>query len=1436
MLDIKLVAYAPFGERLGELPQPLSIESADPLSDTPSMTVKYSKHAAGHALLQQPIEIAREVYNPSSGQWFEPVNGRFLLIRHEGNQLDATGNQNYICPGYSWLLNKLVVYPVSKQLVDGQISSATGTEAGKRATLVAAEDNLANSWGVSRTRPVVYSENAPDNGALWVKMSGTTVVSIAIYNETNYSWTHTTSATVKAQAVNAYNAYVAHQESQGQLRDVQGRAKLTKRVFQGLHAGAVMAELINEARSRGQRMAGMEFTFSTTHDSAGQPWGTTGGNVEVNVGTSLLRLMQTFVSAGQLDFRTEGRKLHVYKQDTAMLVDRSSTVVMRYGLDIDEAPDKATLEHVASEMLFLGEDGLSFSRSNPTAPTPWGTWEASVTQSGVDNEAMGILLANRALQDSSEERVERTRSLIFRPGQSAPLPYVHYQPGDKVLAPNSAGELEAQRVEQITLTKDKDGQVQGNLVLHDRFLEREIRNERRTQALIGGTGGPGGTGGATSPETYIDLRTPEAPRFLVGNADTSPRKGGGYESFLGLEWWWSRKATDGTALTDNLSFFEVQFRMHHFGQSSTPDKNTYVWRSWPQVDPSMWEAVHGPVDTVNPVTLLPAQYEVRVRAQGRNGKLSAWSPSIVIDVPLDATPPPAPSRAQAVGSSATLGAVWDGKNATGGGPPLDFAYVVLEEAFVPDDAPATPSDSYLNSLTWTRLPNRLGHAGTTSIFERAYDQGYAYRFVMVDQNENESPAGAPSGVVTPKAEVDEGAISDAVEEANQANKDAMATLEQKLAAADTALASTIRGELSSTASTLDTKIGTTASGLDTKIGNTATTIRGEIGTATQTWDGKLGTATQTWDGKLTTTANTLRTEPVVLGRLVTGEVALGSAVANEFWARKIVSSKVQANEVVIGTGDNLIANGYGELGDDTNFSSFTGYSDSASQAIGAKRAWRSTSNNVVYLDRAFQVTPFQPYRVYLRAKGGAAVSEFKTFVTWYNTNGAEISTSQASYSTFGTGWSIITTGQATAPAGAVTAKLGVQGNFLAATAGSTWAIAQVEVQQQKGSSLIVKGGITTDHLAALSIEAGHIKANAITGDKLDVESARAKLFTGDAFVGRIFKGGYFEGANFVSGPTDKAYVAMNDQGIFSFNDNKQLMFWLDSSTGKANMVGQIRTGWGSEPAIIMSSANSSWNKNDQAIWFTNSGVAPGFPSAPGDPTEVAGIWAISDSTVRYPLNIRGYGAGVRIWNNLQLTSRETSDAQVWSNQDLTIDGKLRMEIWAGSNFQLVAGNNVTMFCGRDNGIYLRSSGFTRYNKNSTTGGNVMMANDGCLVVNFSTRALKADIQPADKDERIFDIEAKTFLSKPDMEELAELEALPQPITEDQHRRRLALQDGLRRQYGAIAEEVEATGVTELVNHADDGSPASLRLELLGLKLLPFVDLLWQDYKERHLEA
>lgn len=1348
-IDIKLVAYEPFGARLGELPQPLAIESADPLSDTPSLAMQYSKHAAGHSLLQQPIEIAREVYNPTTGEWFEPANGRFLLIKNEGDQLDATGNMNYIAPGYSWLLNKLVVYPFTQALVDGWIQDAENSEESTRQALNQAENEIAQSLGYSTDRPVAYQDRSPtDTNNIWVDTTDTSSLKYMVYSESTNKWE--LRATHTAATVNAYNAWIAHQQSQGQLQDVQGQAKLTKRTFQGQHAGAVMATLIDEAFARGQRMPGLVRDFDTETDSAGQPWGTTGGTIEVNTGTSLLRLLQSFVEQGQLDFRTDGRVLQLYKQDTAMLRERGDEVVLRYNLDIDEAPDRNTLEHLASEMLFLGEEGLHFTRSNPEAPTPWGVWEASMSQSGVDNEAMGNLLATRALENASAPRVERTRALLFRQGQASSLPYIHYQPGDYVMAPNSEGELERQRIQQVTLTKDgTTGQVAGNLVLNDRFLEREIRNERNTQALIGGTAGTGGAPGGTTPESYVDLRTPAPPRYVVVGADTSPRKGGGYESYFGVQWWWGRNATDGTLMQDNLLHFEVQYRLVHFGQSSWPDQNTYVWRSLPPVDQNTWSTAHGPVDAINPHTGEPAAYEVRVRAVARNNKPSDWSVSGMVTVPLDAEPPATPSRPTASANGASIGVSWDGLNDAGGAPPFDFAYVAVEEAVIPDTAPDPLTDTYLNSLTWTRLGDRISHAGTATLFGRTYDQPYAYRLVAVDQNENESAPGAPSNAAIPVSAVDTAAIQDQIDASNQANLDAMADLDTRLDQAE-----------------------------------------GDI-----------------------------KTGPVELGRLTNGDLVLGSAVAETIWSRKLVSSKVQAREVAIGAGENLFVNGQGDQGDATNFSQFLTPTDTSwVPASGGSIAWGVQDSTPRETDIAFPVIGGEGYRV-AGSVLSSAPSTDKVEIVFYDPLGGELESFIMLDGATTTNW-VWAYGTVFASVGAVSAKLRFTGNLNNEGAYVWWG--GFDVVQQVDSSLVVKGGITSDSIAALAIQTGHLAANSITGDKLEVDSAQAKLFTGDAFVGRQFTGGWFQGSTFITGPTTGAYVAMDGNGLYSYNQSGDLMFWLNSTNGRASMVGQMRTGFDNDPAIIISGAGDSWNNNDQSIVFTNTGQSIGFAN-PNGYTESAAIWCISDPTVNYPLNLRGYGMGVRIWNDLQLSNNKKSWSEIWSNQDF--------HVYTSNRLEMIAGNNMELRVGNGNGIYFESSGSNAYARNSTAGGQLRLHSDGMVVVDFSTRSLKTDIQPAPADERIFEIEGKTFLSKPDVEEFEELQQQPRPFTLAQQKREDALiHDGLRRQFGAIAEEMEDAGLTELVNHDENGDPASLRLELLALKMLPFLKELWEAHK------
>lgn len=124
MFDLRLVAYAPNGVRLGILPHPLNVQAAWPLNDVPSLKFAYSAHAVGAELIAQPCEIGVQ-WSADGTVWTENGDGRFLLARREGDQLDSSGVWRFDCPSYLWVLKKAVTYahasiaPVNGQRVYG---------------------------------------------------------------------------------------------------------------------------------------------------------------------------------------------------------------------------------------------------------------------------------------------------------------------------------------------------------------------------------------------------------------------------------------------------------------------------------------------------------------------------------------------------------------------------------------------------------------------------------------------------------------------------------------------------------------------------------------------------------------------------------------------------------------------------------------------------------------------------------------------------------------------------------------------------------------------------------------------------------------------------------------------------------------------------------------------------------------------------------------------------------------------------------------------------------------------------------------------------------------------------------------------------------------------------------------------------------------------
>lgn len=1550
MFDIRLVAYEPFGERLGELPSPLHIEAGDPLSDMPSMRVKYSTSSAGSPLLNREVEMALEAYNPRAGAWFEPPNCRFVNVRSEGDSLDQADGISYTLPGYSWLLSRIQVFPLSASFVNGQVSDATKSEKAARDALNASQDALLRAMNKPKGTTVEIDSLQPSNQkTVWVDMTKPEAPVVKVYQ--NNQWVKA-AASVQDEGKRAGALWVQHQQTQGQLRDVQDRSRLTKRTFNGRHAGSIFAELLEEAHARGNRLSGMQATFTKTHDSAGKPWPANPGVIQVNTGSDMGALLTTFVEGGQLDFRTNGRKLDVYIQDTELSRDASDSAVLRYGYHIDEAPDKSTIEGLAGSMLFIGDDGLIFSRDNPQAAQPWGVWESSVSQSGVKSVGVGERYARSALQEAAQRRVERTRGLVFHEGVTAPLPYVDYRPGDFVAAPGSSGSNEKQRVQQITLTKDgKTGQVAGNIVLNDRFLEREIKNSRSLKAVMGG-GSISGTGGSRDQETYVDLRSPVPPRYVKGEAVGNYVKNLGIQAYMDVDWYWEAKATNGTAMADALTSFQVRYRLVQEGTSGTGPANSMAWVAAPDAPGDERQTTIGPIEGWNRRANAPAVYEVIVRACANNGKVSEWSKVGTIQVLTDNESPIAPSRPGARAEGSVLWVEWDGKMSSGGKPPADFLSIKVHEARVPDDAPRDENtqavdDGYLNALSYTLVDSTpLTEAGAAPVFDRKYGEQYAYRLTAVDFFGNESEQSAPSQPVHTVPLVDDAFLQDQLRQAREESARQQAELDKKLESANDAIAAgssrlselergiqdaneAIEAVVVGAGGTYVTYSAQPASKPGVKVGDTHFTMSNDSGPSRairqQRWDGSewhdvtlshetiasLDLAKATvgeLDGKRikadSITGTSIVGESVAgkVGRFLsldvgqlttTGTANINEAVVNNLWAKKIASKKIVTNEMMIGRGTNLVVNGYGEMGDTTNFSKFLLMEDtSLDSVIGATRTFYSYNNSGnLDLDSTIPVTPGSSYAFRVSSRGKNAGQMFFVRCSWRDKDGTELSGTypvngvKVPVGSWGTYNAILT-----APEGAVQAMLQIYTNHVRGTQGENqWhAFGSLEFRDATEGRLIVDGSISTQHINAETFDVTKLlKANSIEAQYLKVDQIKdAVRIDSRLFYGQKYYGGSFVGAQFTTSEKAGARALFNTGGFYAFDGANRKTVEINADTGDVSIVGEFSTAPLGQPGVKLLNSASSWNNSDLGVWFTLDGNAYGWGGGLSTSTQdrsVAGVFLTPDSNDLYwnTLRLRGRGrlgdimayGGLTITPGLNNMGRTpflflngTPRQHIASNAEL--------QIWAGSPEYHTAGKtstgvgNISIITGSGTStMYIRSAGSANFSSGDNlfldqagrlyatrgkgkggqfcfgagsgygweTGAaaNVRMTSDGLVWMVTSKRANKLDIKPYEVDESILDLGVRHWVDRMAHEEHKRLDSSAvRPLREQDQLYLDGLEDAAStRSVGVIAEEALETGARDLVEYDQHGEVQGFAYPKLAVLHQPFLKELWEFKKK-----
>lgn len=120
-LHARLVAYRPFGERIGVLAEPVSFSASMLHNDDGAISIEYSL-LSGDAQafdreLTDGLEVAVEVSDGTGYQ--EPDNARFVITGRSGKTDDRTRTVTYSGQSISWLLSKAENNNSSHLLADG---------------------------------------------------------------------------------------------------------------------------------------------------------------------------------------------------------------------------------------------------------------------------------------------------------------------------------------------------------------------------------------------------------------------------------------------------------------------------------------------------------------------------------------------------------------------------------------------------------------------------------------------------------------------------------------------------------------------------------------------------------------------------------------------------------------------------------------------------------------------------------------------------------------------------------------------------------------------------------------------------------------------------------------------------------------------------------------------------------------------------------------------------------------------------------------------------------------------------------------------------------------------------------------------------------------------------------------------------------------------
>lgn len=321
-LHARLVAYAPFGQRIGVLPQPTSFDASLIHNDDGALNLTYSRKALGGSILsrtlEQGLEIALEVSD--GGKYREPDNARYLVIARKNDSTDESDTVTISsAPSISWLLSKTLNNDTAHLIADGDNKGKRAFLSKNPGVIVKTMMDENRERGGAATGLVLGFDTGKDSAGTSWKNVYTLYYSLGVSVQSalaslvgggGVDW-RTSGRTLK----------IWNPDSTGLSRDLSGRVNLR---FRRDVAEAPNEESISELASDILVEGDNGLIFRETNAAAPTPWGKWESYVSQG-GVSDKATAQAFMQATlEASARVRGqytRSLNIYDVDTLPLFD-----------------------------------------------------------------------------------------------------------------------------------------------------------------------------------------------------------------------------------------------------------------------------------------------------------------------------------------------------------------------------------------------------------------------------------------------------------------------------------------------------------------------------------------------------------------------------------------------------------------------------------------------------------------------------------------------------------------------------------------------------------------------------------------------------------------------------------------------------------------------------------------------------------------------------------------------------------------------------------------------------------------------------------------------------------------------------------------------------------------------------------------------------------